>query len=184
MKLTINQTLHQGVIAHKAGNIKEAEQLYKMILQFQPQHPDANHNLGLIVLSRGLSVKALKFFEAAIHSYPETEQFWLSYIEALIRDRQFEKAKIELQSALKKNFSKNKLDALEYLLTSIENRKFDSSLSTQINLEKLSNYLQEGRFDDAENLAVSITRQFPNSQYGWKVLGVLLRQKGEKLEAV
>jgi thioredoxin-like negative regulator of GroEL len=48
MELTIEQALQQGVAAHNAGKLEEAERLYRAILQSQPAHPDANHNLGLI----------------------------------------------------------------------------------------------------------------------------------------
>ena len=42
---TVDQMLQQGVAAHKQGNIQEAEHLYRAVLQGQPRHPDANHNL-------------------------------------------------------------------------------------------------------------------------------------------
>ena len=45
MELTIEQALQQGIAAHKEGKIQEAESLYRAILQSQPLHPDANHNL-------------------------------------------------------------------------------------------------------------------------------------------
>ena len=51
MELTIEQTLQQGVAAHKEGKLQEAERLYRAILEVQPKHPDANHNLGLIAVS-------------------------------------------------------------------------------------------------------------------------------------
>ena len=41
---TIEQALQQ-VAAHKAGKLQEAERFYRAILQSQPKHPDANHNL-------------------------------------------------------------------------------------------------------------------------------------------
>ena len=48
MELTIDQVLQQSVAAHKGGKLQEAERLYRAILQTQPTHPDANHNLSLI----------------------------------------------------------------------------------------------------------------------------------------
>ena len=51
MELTIEQALQQGVAAHKEGKLQDAERLYQAILQSQPEHPDANHNLGLIAVS-------------------------------------------------------------------------------------------------------------------------------------
>ena len=42
MELTIEQALKQGVAAHKAGKLQEAERLYRAILQSEPSHPDAS----------------------------------------------------------------------------------------------------------------------------------------------
>ena len=65
MQLTVDQMLQQGVAAHNAGNSKEAERLYRAILQVQPKHPDANHNLGLIAVSMNQSGAALPLFKSA-----------------------------------------------------------------------------------------------------------------------
>ena len=51
MELTIEQAHEQAVAAHREGNLQDAERLYRAILQSQPTHPGANHNLGLILLS-------------------------------------------------------------------------------------------------------------------------------------
>ena len=51
MKKTIEQALQDAVVAHKNGRLSEAERLYSAILQSQPEHPDANHNLGIIAVS-------------------------------------------------------------------------------------------------------------------------------------
>ena len=48
MELTIEQALQQGVAAHKEGKFKDAERMYRAILQSHPAHPDANHNLGVL----------------------------------------------------------------------------------------------------------------------------------------
>ena len=51
MKLTLIQLLQQGVKAHKIGNLKKAENFYMEILEIEPTHPDANHNLGILKVS-------------------------------------------------------------------------------------------------------------------------------------
>ena len=48
MKLTINQILQQGITVHQKGNFKEAELLYRSILQTEPNHPESNYYLGLL----------------------------------------------------------------------------------------------------------------------------------------
>ena len=112
--------LQQGVAAHNAGNPKEAERLYRAILQVQPTHPDANHNLGLIAVSMNQSGVALPLFKNAIKVNPNIEQFWLSYIEALIAERQFENAKRALKKGKKKGVAKEKLKALTQKLVSVK----------------------------------------------------------------
>ena len=50
MEMTIDEALRRGVEAHQAGRVQEADGYYTAILQSQPDHPDANHNLGLIAV--------------------------------------------------------------------------------------------------------------------------------------
>ena len=101
MELTIEQLLQQGVVAQKEGKLQEAERLYRIILQSQPAHPDANHNLGVLAVSVNKADVALPLFKTAIEANPKIEQFWLSYIDALIKEQQFENAKQVFERAKK-----------------------------------------------------------------------------------
>ena len=85
MELTIIQALERGIAAHKAGNLQEAEHIYKAILQSQPNHPDANHNLGVLAVSVSKVEAAIPLFKKAVEANPKIEQFWLSYIGALTK---------------------------------------------------------------------------------------------------
>ena len=78
MELTIEQALQQGVAAHKEGKIKEAERLYRAILQSQPLHPDANYNLGVLAVSMNKADAALPLFKTALKANAKKKQFWLS----------------------------------------------------------------------------------------------------------
>ena len=112
MELTVEQALQQGVAAHNAGCLKEAERLYRAILKSQPTHPDANHNLGLIRICVNDADVALPLFKTAVEANPKIEQFWLSYIDALIKTNQLQDAKREVKKAKKRGFDPNKLQAL------------------------------------------------------------------------
>ena len=101
MELTIEQALRKGVAAHKEGNLQDAERLYRAILQSRPLHPDANHNLGVIAVSVNKAHAALALFKTALEANPKIEQFWLSYIDALIKEHQFENATKVLEQAKK-----------------------------------------------------------------------------------
>ena len=93
MELTIEQALQQAVAAHKEGKLQDAERLYRAILQAQPNHPDANHNLGVLAVAVGKPLEAVPLFQLALEANPHIEQFWLSYIDALIKLERFEEAK-------------------------------------------------------------------------------------------
>ena len=68
MGITIEQALQQGISAHEAGKFQEAEKLYRAILNNQSNHPDANHNMGLIAIDIGEIEQSLLFFERALES--------------------------------------------------------------------------------------------------------------------
>jgi len=193
MELTTEQALQQAIAAHKEGKLQEAERLYRAILQSQPLHPDANHNLGLLVVSVNKTDAALPLFKAALQANPKVEQFWLSYIDALIKEKQFDSARQLIKQAEKQGVNGKKLNSLETQLTPTaqvnepklpeqKKRKKATKQNLKANNpshEQLSSLLecyQNGQFSDAEKLAVSITQEFPKHPFGWKVLGAVLKQ--------
>jgi len=185
MELSIEKALQQGIAAHKEGKLEDAERLYRTILQSQPLHPDANHNLGVLAVSVNKADAALPLFKTALEANPKIEQFWLSYIDALIKEQHFENAKKVLEKGKKQGVAGEKLNALEAQLVSINKQETVGSLSpSQQQLINLLEYYQNGRLDDAEKLAVSITQKFPQHPSGWRALGAVLEQKGRKSEAV
>ena len=112
MELTIEQALQQGVAAHNEGKLQDAERLYRVVLRSQPLHPDANHNLGVLAVSVHKTDTALPLFKTALEANPKIEQFWMSYINALVKDNQFKDAKKAIKKAKKKGFNTKKLEAL------------------------------------------------------------------------
>ena len=175
MELSIEQALQQGVAAHKEGKLPEAEHLYRAILQSQPFHADANHNLGVLLVSVNKAVAALPLFKTALETNPKIEQFWLSYIEVLIKESQFDNAKKVLEKAKKEDLDREILKSLESEL-SLKKRTQNiiSKNPSQQQLSELFEYYQDGQYGDAEKLAVSITEKFPENLFGWNVLGAIL----------
>ena len=218
MELTIEQALQQGVAAQKQGNLQEAERLYRAILKAQPTHPDANHNLGVIAVFVNKAELALPLFKTALEADIKVEKFWLSYIEALINENDFETAKAVLQQARRIELIGDKIDALEAQLKQIlqparakspekkkrltfkEKRKkiasskqkkkqakseSETSVSPpQTQLNALLEHYQNGQHDEAEKLAMLMTKQFPKNYFGWKVLGSIHGAAGRTSEAI
>ena len=218
MELTIEQALQQGVAAHKAGKLEEAGRFYRAILQSQPLHPDANHNLGVLAVFVNKAEAALPLFKTALKANPKIEQFWLSYIDALIKEKQFDNAKQVLEKAKNQGVAKEKVDAIEENLalivqapkSTLSEQKKSLTFSekrkklaeqkkrkkkgkkqnvkgispSQEQLNSLLEHYQNGRFDDAEKLSISITQEFPKHHFGWKILGAVLNQLGRIPESV
>ena len=193
MKLTIEQVLQQGIAAHKEGKLQDAERLYRAILQSQPAHHHANHNLGVLEVSVNKADAALPLFKTALDANPKVEQFWLSYIGALIKEQHFDNARQVLEQAKKQGVAEEKLNVLETQLTPTaqvnepklaeqekqqkatkQNLKAIDPSETEI--KSLLEHYQNGRHADAEKLALSITERFAKHPFSWKVLGALYGQ--------
>ena len=101
MKLTLDQTLNNAVRLHRLGKVEKAVCLYEEILHVHPKDPDANHNMGLILLNSGKTSEALPLFWTALEANPDEWQYWLSYIDALIQADQLANAQIMYDAARK-----------------------------------------------------------------------------------
>jgi thioredoxin-like negative regulator of GroEL len=132
MELSIEKALLQAVEAHRAGKLQDAQNLYQSILAIQPLHPDANHNLGVLAVSVNKPEVALPLFKTALEANPSQGQFWLSYIDALIKEKQFDNARNFLIQGKKAGLAGEKVDALEaQLATSVLVQNPKSPLPTK-----------------------------------------------------
>jgi predicted TPR repeat methyltransferase len=184
MELTVEQVLKRGVAAHREGRLQDAKRLYRIILQSEPSHPDANHNLGLIAVSSKQAAAALPLFKKALDANPKTEQFWISYIDALIRAKRFTDAEELLKQAEKLGVDNEKLGSLKaQIMFTPHAENSDSGSPSQQELNDLFEFYNTGHFSDAERLAVSITSRFPQHQIAWQILGAVLGLTGRKSEA-
>ena len=107
MELTINEALNQAIMAQKAGHFQKAESYYMAILGQQPDHPDVNHNMGVLAYTIGRVDKAVTFFENAIKSNPNITQYWLSYINILIEQNQMDEANRAFEKAVEKGVTRD-----------------------------------------------------------------------------
>ena len=116
MELTLEEALKNGIEAHTAGQVQDAERLYTAILKAQPKHPDANHNMGVLAVGVGKIQEALPFFKVALMANPSIDQFWLSYINALIKLDRIADAQALLNQAKDTGAKGEVFDQLEQML--------------------------------------------------------------------
>ena len=166
-----NNILQKGTDALKSGNIQFANSCYTKILKLEPDHPEANYKLGLLLLSENDTLSSIKFFSNAIRKEPENTTFWISYFEALVKIKNFGKAKKVYDHLLKKDVSKEKLALLKKQLF------FNNNAPSNEQCILLTKYFNNGFKKEAEDLANSIIKKFPNHQLSWKIIGALLTNK-------
>ena len=160
MELTLDQALQKAVEAHKVGQVQEAERLYTAILQAQPKHPDANHNMGVIAVSVSKVQEALPFFKTALETNPNIGQYWLSYIDALINLDRMIDAKFVLDQAKSKGANGEAFDQLEQRLNALNKISIDPP---QAHLQTLINLYQQGQLQQTLDSSKQLLSQFPNS---------------------
>ena len=119
MELTLDQALQKGVEAHKAGKAQEAGRYYAAILKANPKHPDANHNMGVLAVGVGKVEAALPFFKTALEANSSIAQYWLSYIDALIKLNRIDDAKAVFDQAKNKGAKGDGFEQIESRLTAL-----------------------------------------------------------------
>lgn len=193
-ELSIVDALKLGIEAHKAGKAQEADRYYTAILKVQPKHADANHNMGVLAVGIGKVEMALPFFKTALEVNPNIEQFWISYIDALIKLKRVEDADAIISQAQKKGIKSDDLDRLKQNLKNlglVDNNTFKNhgkAASGQFNILdtlKLDQALRLAKHKSLEGLnkeAVQIYRdivcKFPKNKKALAALKQLSRKPG------
>ena len=130
VEISINEALNQAIIAQKAGHFQKAKSYYMAILEGTPDHPDANHNMGVLVYTTGKVDQAIEFFEDAINGNTNVPQYWLSYINMLIEQNRMDEAKKTFERAFEKGVTRDPFDEIKQKLgkaDSYEKHPTDSS---------------------------------------------------------
>lgn len=126
-KIHIQQALKKAVKHHKSNQLQEAEKIYKSILYEIPNHPDANHNLGVLMLQTNTLRVALHHFEKALKSnpkHPEYKNSLRNVKEKLKKKLDVEKYQHSVKETSKLEMIKEpkRTDILNFLLSKISGK--------------------------------------------------------------
>jgi len=149
----IEELMHKGVELHKSGKVEVAAQLYSVVLKEHPEHPDANHNMGVLAVGTGKIPEALRFFETALEANADVAQFWVSYIDALIGAGRMGDAQAVLDQAKSNGARGEGFDQLEARLNvSAQGQLMTCSAASEAHPQK-PNILDSLKLDQAIRLA-------------------------------
>ncbi len=195
------QIMERAIACHQAGQLPEAVKLFQVVLETFPQHPEANHSIGVLAVQMQQPAAALAYFMAALEADPVQRQYWLSYIEALLLAEQPEQARQMLAFARQQGLEGDDVERLAALLEgdtpeiiitevqSVSEQRIANSPKRQKEpapreIDKLVALFAGGRLTEATALARALTKQFPNSGIGWKALGTAYEKLGRIADAL
>ena len=187
MDLTLEQALRKGIEAHKAGKVQEADQYYTAILNANPKHPDANHNMGVLAVGIGKVEEALPFFKIALDANQNMVQYWISYIDALIKLDRSDNAKAVFEQAEGKGIEGDDFDRLKQRMGQAKTDAIIDPKSQDPPQEKLQSLIKLYNqnmllqvFTDAQKLTKRYTKSLPL----WNLMGIAAAQIGKLDDAI
>lgn len=219
LEQALEQLLQLAANHQHAGQNQEAKELYLAILEIQPNHADANHNLGLLVWQTE-EAAGLAFFERALKAQPLEEQYWYSYIDALIQANQIDTARQVLALGCQHGLQGDRVaqfadllgvpvqqstpvlqSALPVEVPTAANvaqddktqsqatapraakpagqkktsKKSHANVPTESEIRQAQMLYSQGKLEQLEVFARSLTKRMPLHGFGWKVLGAVLQ---------
>lgn len=179
MEEIIQEALSKGVKMHIAGEFDLACQLYESVLKLKPEHADANHNMGLLKLDTGYDLEALPYLQTALQADTSIVQFWLSYVNALIKLERMDEAGRILDLAIESGIDAQDLNEL-YDKLNKPNENFTGSdaevtalkhsqpnildsLKLDQALKLASKNIKEGASKEAKRIYQDILKKFPQN---------------------
>lgn len=175
------QTLQQAIAYQQAGQLQDAERLYRAILQDQPRHPDANHNLGLIAVQVKQTAAGLPYLKTALEANPARWQFWLSYTDALVAAGQARAALDVMELGRKRGLDTPAARAQRQKIEiAVQNCNALGNPQVLAEIEQLFAPFNAGRYLEVENRVSGMLQQHPNLGVAWKLLGASLMMQGKE----
>ncbi|WP_052408659.1 O-linked N-acetylglucosamine transferase family protein [Paraburkholderia acidipaludis] len=169
--MTIEAELQQAIAHHNANRIEQAGQLYHAILSSEPDHPDANHNFGVLLLQKGDVTGGLSHLQAAVSAAPERRNFWVNYVNVLTMSGRQEEAQRASAAAREHGFVIGTAGAA-------------APAATPETPEPLEALAQQGRHDEAEALARQRVEGNPDDALAWKTLAYAQLRRGDLSRAL
>ena len=203
---------NQGLEEHNAGNLSAAKKMYHEILSIQPDHCEANHNIGIVLVAENKLDKALEFFKFAVTASPNVSLFWASYIDTLAKLERIVEAKALIKAAKNSGMSCENIEAVSHRLDTknqeplakdtreidefITQQKFDDAIEACLNLLETypssgilniilgKCYFELGQIDLAISSYTNATEYWPQSEVSYTMLGQIYSSQGDTEQAI
>lgn len=184
-----------------AGDLNQAEKLYRTALEADPRHAAANYCIGMLKVQLQQPAEGLPHLLAALESKPETFDYWLGYLEALLQAGRSDEAASTLTLARQHGLAGPLVEEFARRLqartaakplappptppnTPSRAERRSEALLLRKQEKSLLSLVERRKFPDAHALARSMTERFPQHGLGWKVLGAFVSAEGRFQDAL
>ena len=198
LQKVLHELMQQGAVHHGLGQLAEAESAYRAVLQEQPEHADANHNLAVIALGHGDVASALHHFKRALDAEPGHWQYWVSYLDALMQGGQYWQAAEVLEDARRAGLAAEAVDELVERLVDprVDGAGSAGEVATAAlsatagdtpdvaDIVALTGLLNQREFTELERMSERLAQLYPDNPLGWRMLGLALLSQGRDAQAL
>ena len=151
--------------AHNANDSDAAQNLYNDVLAIEPDHSEANHNLGIIFFNKNEGEKALALLKKSLDQNPNISLYWASYINTLMQlDRIFE-AIVLVEAARTSGLLCNQIESLYRQL------ELGSTEPNDKVIHQLKILLYKDEFEKVRTACLRLKTVYPNSYWLCVALG-------------
>jgi len=194
LQQALNRVFELALQHQLAGLHPQAESLYRSVLSIEPDHPVANHNLGVLMGQIQQPAAGLEHLKRALAGDTTRELYWLSYIDALILVGETQTAQEVLESARQKGFQGYAFDRLALRLrepTPAATVAADAPVArgkaagwhrvkspSENEKNKAAALYSEGKHAELARLTKSLIKRFPQHGFGWMMQGLVHQANG------
>jgi len=187
------QAMELALNFHRAGELPQAEDAYRAILELVPDHGDANHNLAVIALESGHAASAVPLFRKALEGQPGNMTYWVSWFDAMLQSGDIAGATDALERKAKDGLP---IATVQELIERIveqrhaanaNNRPAVRDKSAQPNVKKIdgiNRLFQAQKFEQVLTDSKALVRRFPSDGFGWRAMGAALLNLGQTDQAM
>ncbi len=154
--MNFDQTLQLAVQHHQAGRFPQAEQLYRQVLNVQPQNPDAMHLLGVLAQQVGKLDIAVQLISRAISIKPNEPLYYANLSEAWRRAGRPDQSELVCRRGIE-----------------VDPNFFTNYINLGVALQELR------KFGEAVDVLKRATQMDPKSSQAWTNLGNALINTGD-----
>ena len=94
-----DNALQAAITAHEQQDFSNAINNYQTVLNGDPNHAEANHRFGILSMQLGEIENSLIFLQNAINVNPNIHEYWVPFIDALIKLDRLSDAEMVLDQA-------------------------------------------------------------------------------------